>query len=253
MINEIVKQDWAREQDLLGLARDTPAGRFARGGLAALAVDPTVRIVVLPGDLSARPIPAQKPASVIPRTVAVPNGSELPYHSNVRGTSSGYIGFFNGDDGRFRSFDAVYWHGGIDFFAGADAGWKREIAPDSYRRVIDLQKCLRWAWAALAFQRQVVDQYQVVGPFRAILGVADTAGAFLRHFDAGWLEPDDFDQSTALEDHVLLHEDLDEWPDETGIKDMVIHFGVLLDLAFGGNGKRHLDGTGPETGQLNLR
>ena len=40
MTSEIVKRDWDREQDLLGLARDTPEGQFARGGLAVLAVDP---------------------------------------------------------------------------------------------------------------------------------------------------------------------------------------------------------------------
>ena len=61
VVNEVVKRDWDLEQDLLGLARDTPVGQFARGGLAALAVDPTVRIAVLPGDISAHPIPAQEP------------------------------------------------------------------------------------------------------------------------------------------------------------------------------------------------
>ncbi len=53
----------AWEQDLLGLARDTPVGQFATGGLAALAVDPTVRIAVSPGDASAHPIPAQEPGA----------------------------------------------------------------------------------------------------------------------------------------------------------------------------------------------
>jgi hypothetical protein len=45
---------------------------------------------------------------------------------------------------------------------------------------------------------------------------------------------------------VLFLDDLDVWPDETGIQDIVIHFGARLDLAFGGGGKRHLDRTGPE-------
>lgn len=253
MISEIVKQDWAREQDLLGLVRDMPAGQFARGGLAALAVDPTVRIAVLPGDLSAHAIPAQEPASVIPRAVTVPDGSELPYHSQVRGTSSGYIGLINGNDGRLASFDAVYWHGGVDFFAGVDGGWEREISTGSRRRVIYLQKCVRWVWAAFAFQRQIVDKYQVAGPFRAILSVADTAGAVLGHLGAGWPEPTAFDSPMALEQHVMLFEDLAEWPDEAGVKEMAIRFGARLDLAFGGTGIRHLDRTGPESGQFNLR
>ena len=49
---------WAPEEALLGLARDTAEADFAVGGLAALAVDPTVRIVVLPGNPSSQEIPA---------------------------------------------------------------------------------------------------------------------------------------------------------------------------------------------------
>jgi hypothetical protein len=45
-----VKLGWERDQALLGLARETPDEEFARGGLAALAVEPTVRIIVLPPD-----------------------------------------------------------------------------------------------------------------------------------------------------------------------------------------------------------
>lgn len=190
---------------------------------------------------------------MIPSAIPVPDGIPLPYHSEVRGTSSGYIGLVRGTGNPLSSFAAVYWHGGIDFFAGADAGRDWDISPGSRRRMIFLQKCVRWAWAAFAFQRQMADQYQVRGPFRAILGVADTAGSVLGHFGAGWSEPDNFQSTVALEQQVLLLEDLSELPDETGIKEMAIRFGTRLDLAFGGRGKRHLDRIGPEAGQLNLR
>lgn len=192
MASEVVKRDWDREQDLLGLARDTPDGQFARGGLAALAVDPTVRITVLPGDLSAHPIPVQEPGSVIPKAVALPNGRELPYHSGIRGTSSGYVGFMSGGDGRWRSFDAVYWHGGVDF-VGVEGGTGRPSSDSSRGRVIHLARCVGWAWAAFDFQRQIVERFHVAGPFRAILGVADTAGAVLGSLGADWSESDYFD------------------------------------------------------------
>src|SRR5260370_30048567 len=58
---DAVERRWEREQALLGLARDTPEKDFARGGLAALAVDPTVRITVLPADPSAQPVPGREP------------------------------------------------------------------------------------------------------------------------------------------------------------------------------------------------
>ena len=50
--HDTVERRWEREQALLGLAPGTPGEEFARGGLATLAVDPTVRITVPPGDPS---------------------------------------------------------------------------------------------------------------------------------------------------------------------------------------------------------
>jgi hypothetical protein len=58
---------WMREQALLGLGRNTPDEGLARGGLGAFAVDPTVRIAVLPGDPWSQPVPAEKPEAVIPK------------------------------------------------------------------------------------------------------------------------------------------------------------------------------------------
>jgi hypothetical protein len=107
-----VKLGWEREQAFLGLARDTPDEEFARGGLAALAVEPTVRITVLPGDPSAQPVPAETPDTVIPKVITLPDGGRLPYAVNVRGTSSGYVGFTTtGGDGQWTRFHAVCWHG----------------------------------------------------------------------------------------------------------------------------------------------
>jgi hypothetical protein len=59
---------------------------------------------------------------VVPQMIA-PRGRQLPYHGIVRGTSSGYAGYTPaGEDGRWQSFTAVYWHGGVDFFLGIEGG-----------------------------------------------------------------------------------------------------------------------------------
>jgi hypothetical protein len=93
---------WMREQALLGLDRITSDEEFARGGLGAFAADPTVRIAVLPGDPSSQPVPAEKPEAVIPKTMTV-GGRQLAYHGIVRGTSSGYVGYTIGNEGRCRA------------------------------------------------------------------------------------------------------------------------------------------------------
>lgn len=253
MDNEAAERRREREQALLGLARDTPDEEFARGGLAALAVDPTVRITVLPGDPSAQPLPAEKPEAVIPKAMTLPGGVEFPRYQTVRGTSSGYVGFTAGAGDRWQSFTAVLWHGGVDVYVGTHGGRTWEVSPGSRRLVIFLRRCVGWAWAAFDLQRQVVERYAVAGPFRAIVGVAGTAGAVLGNFGTGWAEPGTpggWDLPVAVEPRVLLVEELPQWPDEQGAQELALRFGARADLAFGGCGQRHLDRTGPEAGRF---
>ena len=63
------------------------------------------------------------------------------------------------------------------------------VSQHGAQHVAFLQKCVGRAWRAFDLQRQMVERYQVDGPFRAILGVADTAGAILGHLGAGWPGP----------------------------------------------------------------
>ena len=254
--DDTAKRRWEKEQALIGLARDTPDEEFARGGLAALAVYPTVRIVVLPGDPSSQAMPAQEPTTVVPKVITLPDGRQFPYHGAVRGTSSGYVGYTTGDDGRWQNFAALHWHGGVDFFLGTEGGRDWEYPSGSRGRVYFLQKCVGRAWAAFDLQRRMAEQFEIAGPFRAILAIANTTGAVLGYLGAGWPEPGSaslFGQPNAIEPRVLLVEDLDEWPDEKGVKELALRFGARVDLVFGGPGERHLDHAGPEAGRFNPR
>lgn len=257
MDKDVVRGPWEREQALRGLAPDTPDEEFAVGGLAALAVPPTVRIVVIPGDPCAIAVPPQNPTTVIRQLITLPCGRELAHHQTVRGTSSGYVAVsYSGEDGLWRSFVAVHWHGGVDFFLGNQGGHERGIPSGSRRRVVYLQKAVGWAWAAFGLQREMVERFMVGGPFRAIVAVARAAGASLGTFGAGRAEPESsgfWNQPTAVEPHVMLQEDLAEWPDAAGVEALAVRFGARLDLAFGGSGERHLDRTGPDAGKFRPR
>lgn len=257
MNDEVLRSRWEREQALLGLARDTPDEKFAVGGLAALAMPPTVRIGVLPGDPCAIGVPPQSPTTVIPQLITVPCGRELPHHETVRGTSSGYVAVsYSGEDGPWRSFAAVHWHGGVDFFLGEHGGREWNLPSGSLRRVVYLQKAVGWAWAAFDLQREMVERFTVGGPFRAIVAVAHTSGACLSSFGEGWVEPGRggfWDQPTAVDEHVLLLEDLADWPDAGGVEALALRFGARLDLTFGGPGERHLDRAGPDAGKFRPR
>lgn len=122
-MDDAVTRRWHREQVYLGLSRATPEDQFARGGLAALAVDPTVRIAVIPGDPSAQPVRAEEPEAMVPKEITPPDdGQQLPYAATVRGTSSGYVAFSSNADSRWERFHAVCWHGGVDVFLGGEGG-----------------------------------------------------------------------------------------------------------------------------------
>jgi len=138
----------------------------------------------------------------------------------------------------------------VDVFLGADGG-----RDDDHRRLIFMQTTVGWAWGAFELQRQMVERHSVAGPFRVILGVARTAGAFLSRVGAGWLEPGSPYglPPTAVEPNVLLLEDILHWPDAEGVEALAFRFAARLDLAFGGNGERHLDRDGPRAGRYNPR
>lgn len=99
----------------------------------------------------------------------------------------------------------------------------------------------------------MVERYPVTGPFRAIVAIADTAGAVLGAVGAGWAEPTSgvWYAPVAIESRMLLVEDMETWPDEKGSEELALRFGARVDLAFGGPGTRHLDRDGSETGRFN--
>src|SRR5258708_39390231 len=103
----------------------------------------------------------------MPKVITLPSGMQLPYHGTVRGTSSGYVGFTTGDGGRWQSFDAVLWHGGVDVFLGTYGGRMWEVSPGSRPLVIFLRRWIRLGVAAFGVPRPRGGGDGVGGPYRA--------------------------------------------------------------------------------------
>lgn len=182
-------------------------------------------------------------------------GGQLPGLGTVRGTSSGYVAY--PDPGRgipWPRFAAVHWHGGVDLYLG-ELGGQYGDQSRNLRRLIWLRRTVAWAWGAFGFQRRVIRRFDVGGPFRAIVGVADTSAAGLGDLGTGWAEPGGPGSPgapVAVDKQILLCEDFDEWPDVSGIEALAMRFGSRLDLAFGGAGDRHLDQAGAQAGTFRL-
>lgn len=248
-----MRAGWEREQALLGFAPDTPDDEFSVGGLAGLATPPTVRICVLPGDLYTVAIPPQEPATVIPQLITVPCGWQLPHRGTVRGTSRGYVAVSqSGEKGPWRSFVAVAWHGGVDFFLGDQGGREWDAPPGSRRRLFYLQKVIGWAWAAFDLQREMVERFHSGRPFPSDRGGGSHVRGEPGHIWSGM---------GRAEEHGLLGPADRSRPARAaptgplpmarcrGRRDARAPVGARLDLAFGGPGERHLDRTGPDAGE----
>src|SRR5258708_38998006 len=100
----------------------------------------------------------------MPKVITLPSGMQLPYHGTVRGTSSGYVGFTTGDGGRWQSFDAVLWHGGVDVFLGTYGGRMWEVSPGSRLLVIFLRRCIGWAGGGVGPPRRGCGACRGAGP-----------------------------------------------------------------------------------------
>ena len=164
---------------------------FARGGLVALAVDPTVRIVVLPGNPnSPQVIPAVDPSQVIPQVLAVPPG---------HAAAAPWDGTRHVERVRGRPRPATRASCRASMPCTGTAAWTSSsarkaagngsILPDPPVRRISRRKVVGWLCPPFDLQRQVTERFGIAGPFRVILAVADTAGATLGMLGAGWAEP----------------------------------------------------------------
>ena len=112
---------WMREQALLGLSRATPDEEFARGGLPPSPSIPPC------GSPSFRAI--HRRSRFRPRTRdGDPEGdhaagwSAAPVPRDRARHVERLRGVHAGDEGRWQSFAAVHWHGGVDVFLGAEGG-----------------------------------------------------------------------------------------------------------------------------------
>ena len=179
----------------------------------------------------------------------------MPDTGIVRGTSSGYVGYPDpGRAGLWPRFFAVHWHGGLDVYLG-EAGGQDWDDGRGQRRLIWLRRTVGWAWGTFGFQQRVIRRFGIAGPYRVIVGIADTASAALGDLGTGWSDPGgpaSPDAPAAVDQQVLLHEDLPEWPDAAGVQALAMRFGARLDLSFGGPGERHLDRAGPDAGRFRL-
>ena len=124
MDEEVVRARWEREQALLGSLRK----RRMRGSpSAAWPRSPCSRpceSVVLPGAPYAVANHLQNPTTVIPQLITVPCGWHvLPApRDGARDLQRNVAVSYSSEDGLWRSFTAVHWHGGVDFFLGDQGG-----------------------------------------------------------------------------------------------------------------------------------
>jgi hypothetical protein len=111
-------------------------------------------------------------------------------------------------------------------------------------------------WGGLELYRDVIERYELPGPFQIRVALLGTKDAQLGGFAEGWAEPFDFmspDFAGCPEEHLLYTSYLDAWPSSDELSGFVISLGGWLDDAWCIKERRCIARVGDHAGELHLK
>lgn len=231
---------------------------FALSSLAARLKAPTVQLLALPEDPEAEALlfddtlwtwlETQKCMDVEDRTIRFGDRKCPTAHAAV---------LVNGHESQaWSNYLAVHRSGAIELGFGNRGGWEGPNRAGGPVRVFSLISIVTYTWAALKFGAAHFGRLPGIGPWQLTLAVRGTEGALLSNLGEGWPEPVDFEYqmgSGCVDQNLLWHLELQDWPDEEGQQRLAFAVGDRLEDAWGVSQRRYLAHRGERAGRLDLR
>lgn len=187
---EMQRAVWRRARQPLRLL-DPDSDDFATGGLARHIPDLSVRGLVLPGDPEAEALEFDEelwgwwltnwPNPFNRSTTAWGSASHPTAQAAVRHDQP------SDDPWKWDVYVALHRHGGLEFGLG-----RAVTSKANDRRIFLLIPIIGRVWAALHLYREVVNRFNLKGPWELSVALRRTGGAQLGGLGEGWLEPWDF-------------------------------------------------------------
>jgi hypothetical protein len=153
-----------------------------------------------------------------------------------------------GGDGRWdwRHFLALHRSGALEFVLGSlgVAEWEARNEGRQDRGFM-LVTIVGRVWVALERYAEIVERYRPSNPWELSLALTRTDGALLGNVAAGWKDFDAWrfgDAPRCAESNLLIRQEVYEWPDETGRKQLAFEIGSVIEDAWGIKDRRFLAG-----------
>lgn len=231
-----------------GQQMTTEAGDdFALGGLARYADEPNLRVMFLPADPHANPVPLDRDTlDWLKERQPAPYGTAPRWGDGSRATSNALVDYEqHRDDRGWDQYLALHRHGGIELAYGNITYEVRDTTIFPLRHIVGV------TWIAAGLQSEVAERWDVQSPFELTVALRSTNGAALGGFARGWRGPEQglWSFRTCIEDRVLLRWELDQIHGES----LALAVGDCLEQAFGTTHRRHLAHEGEHQGRFDPR
>lgn len=244
---ELVRRRWRRIRKTFRLT-DPSAEDFGTGGLATLAPEACVRFLILPGD---------------PDSVSIPEfdssfwewwGRERPNPFQGRPTDWGpqrkptvdaAVRYrpSNSERWRWDTYLAVHRSGAMEFGLGEEGSGRWAQTGEQERRGFFLVSIVGRVWVAVQLYGEVLNQYEIEGPWEVSLAFRETIGALLGNVATGWKDFHEWfprEAPTCPHPNLLVRREVLSWPTGDGPRDLVFAIGAAVEDAWGITDRRFL-------------
>jgi hypothetical protein len=239
---------WIAHREVLGLV-DSRLDSFGRGGLAARTPDPGVRLLILPSDPQKDLVgfnssfwewwmqERDNPFPGAPRTIW---GTESTPTVDAAVTLSRY------SDSKWEGWEyflALHRSGALEVVLGplGARSWSKD---EQDFRAFWLSEIVGRAWAMFSFYSEVLERYNITGPFEVTAALVNTLHAQLGNVATGWRDLDNWwPTSSPLcpEPNVLIRREVEQWPSgHEDVQGLAFSIGERVEDAWGSKDRRFL-------------
>lgn len=244
---EILRGRWNEFREPLRLTDPASEG-FGTGGLAQFVTDPGVRLLVVPPDPAASLVhldsgfwtwwseERQNPFLGAQRTI---------WGTQTTPTSDAAVTFNRRGDAKWdwESFLALHRNAALEVVLGGYGvrSWTAET--DVSERAFWLTEIVGRTWVALELYAEVIERFEVEGPWELTLAMLNTLNAQLGNVATGWRDIDGrwpSERPRCPEPNVFLRREIEIWPDAPGRQDLAFALGSQIEDSWGMTSRRFL-------------
>jgi len=226
-------------------------------GLAKRLGNPTVQVLLLPGDPETDVVNIGDEVWEWLSTAAAVTLDGSYVHFGDQKCPSAHAAVVVGTYSRenWNHYLALHRSGAIEVGLGDMGGRRARTRAGDEFRVFNLRSTVGWTWATLAFAEAARTRFEVDGPWQLTVALIGTEDALLGNLGEGWAEPDSFENEVGgcRDHHLMWHFELDELPVGDGQRDLALRVGARIEDAWGVTHRRYFARRGEKAGELDLR